>query len=273
MRRARGGNHERYRTRRDARSMDGAAGAGFVAGEGARADLPRSADRPASRPADAVDCAVVLGARGRLLAAAVVVVGVFLFIGDPGAVADAAAGEDSLHRGVRILLYADDGLRRLPCTLRRIPTRTEQRLWCPDPCRTVHSALRSAASWMRLPALATPDPAFCCLAAGTGEDEEDQASVVGFMPGCADGTCLMINRYCFREQAAGSGRRCVEGKVVGRETILDIQRRRWKSTTGSIQVDHVAGSGAGVLSRCESLRKDAARRHFPRLADLNRRSR
>jgi hypothetical protein len=44
---------------------------------------------------------------------------------------------------------------------------------------------------------------------------------IGFITGCADWTCLLINRYFFKRAKAGGGNDCVEGSVVGRETILN----------------------------------------------------
>jgi hypothetical protein len=55
---------------------------------------------------------------------------------------------------------------------------------------------------------------------------------IGFITGCADWTCLLLNRYSFRKAAAGGGSECVEGRVVGRETILNyptiaVELRGW----------------------------------------------
>ena len=44
---------------------------------------------------------------------------------------------------------------------------------------------------------------------------------IGFITGCADWTCLTLNRFFFRKAATGTGNECVEGTVVGRETILN----------------------------------------------------
>ena len=43
---------------------------------------------------------------------------------------------------------------------------------------------------------------------------------VGVISGCADRTCLVINHWGFRKPAAGTSNACVEGDVVGSETIL-----------------------------------------------------
>ena len=55
---------------------------------------------------------------------------------------------------------------------------------------------------------------------------------IGFITGCADWTCLLLNRYFFRKPAIGGGNECVEGTVVGRETILNypttaVELRGW----------------------------------------------
>jgi len=55
---------------------------------------------------------------------------------------------------------------------------------------------------------------------------------IGFITGCADWTCLLPNRYFFRKAATGGGNECVEGTVVGRETILNysttaVELREW----------------------------------------------
>jgi hypothetical protein len=42
---------------------------------------------------------------------------------------------------------------------------------------------------------------------------------IGFITGCADWTCLMLNRYFFRRPANSAD--CLEGTVVGHETILN----------------------------------------------------
>jgi hypothetical protein len=41
------------------------------------------------------------------------------------------------------------------------------------------------------------------------------------IPGCADGSCLVIQHWGFRRAAAGIGAGCLDGAVVGRETILN----------------------------------------------------
>jgi len=55
---------------------------------------------------------------------------------------------------------------------------------------------------------------------------------IGFITGCADWTCLLLNRYFFRKPPTGTGNECVEGTVVGRETILNysttaVELRGW----------------------------------------------
>jgi hypothetical protein len=55
---------------------------------------------------------------------------------------------------------------------------------------------------------------------------------IGFITGCADWTCLLLNRFFFRRAVTGAGNDCVEGTVVGRETILNypttaIELRGW----------------------------------------------
>ena len=55
---------------------------------------------------------------------------------------------------------------------------------------------------------------------------------IGFITGCRDWTCLTVSRHFFRKAASGGGNECVEGTVVGRETILDypttaIEFRGW----------------------------------------------
>jgi hypothetical protein len=43
---------------------------------------------------------------------------------------------------------------------------------------------------------------------------------VGVISGCADGTCLTPARWFWWKAAAGAAAPCVDGSVVGRETIL-----------------------------------------------------
>lgn len=43
---------------------------------------------------------------------------------------------------------------------------------------------------------------------------------IGFITGCAEGTCLTINRYYFRRAQVGEDSECLADPVVGRETIL-----------------------------------------------------
>jgi len=50
---------------------------------------------------------------------------------------------------------------------------------------------------------------------------QSRPPTIGFITGCRDWTCLTLNRFFFRKAATGTGNECVEGTVVGRETILD----------------------------------------------------
>jgi hypothetical protein len=55
---------------------------------------------------------------------------------------------------------------------------------------------------------------------------------IGFITGCADWTCLLLNRYFFRKAATGGGNECVEGNMVGSERILNypttaVELREW----------------------------------------------
>jgi hypothetical protein len=55
---------------------------------------------------------------------------------------------------------------------------------------------------------------------------------IGFITGCADWTCLTLNRYFFRK-AASAANGCLDGTVVARETILGypttaVELRLWQ---------------------------------------------
>jgi hypothetical protein len=52
------------------------------------------------------------------------------------------------------------------------------------------------------------------------EMRQSGVQTVGVISGCADWTCLVINHWGFR-RASGAGNACLEGPVVGRETILN----------------------------------------------------
>ena len=51
--------------------------------------------------------------------------------------------------------------------------------------------------------------------------KKSRPPTIGFITGCAEGTCLTINRYFFRRVANGPDGECLSGSVVGRETILN----------------------------------------------------
>ena len=51
--------------------------------------------------------------------------------------------------------------------------------------------------------------------------KKNRPPTIGFITGCAEGTCLTINRYFFRRAAVGAGGECLADPVVGRETILN----------------------------------------------------
>jgi hypothetical protein len=51
--------------------------------------------------------------------------------------------------------------------------------------------------------------------------KKSRPPAIGFITGCPEGTCLTINRYFFRRAASGADGECLEGPVVGRETILN----------------------------------------------------
>jgi hypothetical protein len=62
---------------------------------------------------------------------------------------------------------------------------------------------------------------------------------VGFITGCADWTCLLLNRYFFRRAPPAAGNDCVEGTVVGRETILNypttaVELREWNRSKTTV---------------------------------------
>jgi hypothetical protein len=53
------------------------------------------------------------------------------------------------------------------------------------------------------------------------EMRQSGVQTVGVISGCADWTCLVINHWGFRKPAAGTSTACVEGTVLGSETILN----------------------------------------------------
>ncbi len=96
----------------------------------------------------------------------------------------------------------------------------------PGPFGTVVGRAVDAALpiWYRLMARLTAD-------GGTLERLRQHAShAVGVIGGC-DASCLVLERYFFARTAAGAGYACIDGAVVGHDTILNFPvtaiRPRW----------------------------------------------
>lgn len=171
-----------------------------------------------------------LGARRALLAAAVLVVGIFLFTAVQALSQTTPPGRIPYLVDSEYLRYSDDGSPavEMMSTSYTGPYGGEvvvSRSIPGYPLATAAAKTLDAVlpAWQRLILPFAVDP----------KDLEKFRKMrqygiqtVGVISGCAEWNCLMIQHWGFRKPDAGTSGACVEGKVVGSETILG------HSTTG-----------------------------------------
>jgi hypothetical protein len=171
--------------------------------------------------------AFVPAARKTLLAAAIVIAGIFLF----AAAQALSQTPPPVHMPFTVdseyLLYGDDGSPTVAMlsTSYTAPPGQEVLLSRSIPGQPIGTALGRALDAalpvlqrMILPHVVTP---------GKDMELDRKMKQSGFqlgvvIPGCADWTCLLIQHFGFRKPVGGFGTTaCMEGTVVGSETILN----------------------------------------------------